>query len=139
MNLISSILFSEKSSKIVKKSIDLNARKVSVASSNIANAETPGYKAVRLNFEEALKSAVSGNSMKMKTTNLRHIQPKNEALAHFKPRIEVDKSPGRIDGNNVDIDREVTDMAEAQIAYDAAISAMKKREGIVKSAVTDSR
>lgn len=139
MNLIKSILFSDKTSKVVKKSIDFNAQKVSITSSNIANAETPGYKAVRVNFEEELRSAASGNLLKMKTTNRSHIQPRDEALANLKPQIEVDRSPGRIDGNNVDIDREVTDMAETQIAYEAAISAMKKRGAIVKYAVTDAR
>lgn len=139
MDLINSILFSDKTPKVVKKSVDFNARKASITSSNIANAETPGYKAVRMNFEEELKSAASGNLLKMKTTNRNHIQPKGGTLANLEPRIEVDRSPGRIDGNNVDIDREVTDMAETQIAYEAAISAMKKRGAIVKYAVTDAR
>ncbi len=139
MDLISSILFSDKARMVVKKSVHFNAQKVSIISSNIANAETPGYKAVRLNFEEALQSAVSGNLLKMKTTNSNHIQPSGGTLKNLKPQIEIDRSPGRIDGNNVDIDKEVTDMAEAQIAYEAAISAMKKRGAIVKYAVTDAK
>lgn len=139
MDLINSILFSDRTPKINKKAINLNAQKVSVNVANIANSETPGYKAVRVDFEKELQSAVSGNQMKMKTTNPNHIQPQEQLLKNVEPRIEVDQSPGRIDGNNVDLDKEVTSMAEAQIAYNAAIAAASKRGAIVKSAITDAR
>jgi flagellar basal-body rod protein FlgB len=42
--LLDKILFSDRTPKLLKKTVDLNLQKNSVISSNIANADTPGYK-----------------------------------------------------------------------------------------------
>ena len=64
--LLDKILFSDRTPKLLKKTVDLNLQKNSVISSNIANADTPGYKAVDLKFGEQLQTAIGGQGIKLK-------------------------------------------------------------------------
>jgi len=139
MDLINSLLFSDKTPKLIKKSLDFNTRKASVITANIANSETPAYKAVNLKFEEMLQDAATGNRLPMKTTNPKHIASGVQDLQRMEPIVEVDSSPGRMDGNNVNMEKEVTSLAQTQLAYEAAITAMSSRGAMVKSAVTESK
>jgi len=65
MELLNNILFSDKTPRLLKKTLDLYLQKNSVISSNIANADTPGYKAVDLKFDEQLRTAI-GSGIKLK-------------------------------------------------------------------------
>jgi flagellar basal-body rod protein FlgB len=139
MDLINALLFSDRTPKVIRKSLDFNSQKAAVTAVNIANAETPGYKAVSVKFEELLQAAAKGNSMPLKTTNPKHIEAGSSSLQSLKPEVEIDQSPGRLDGNNVNLEKEMTSLTETQLAYEAAISAMLKRGGIIRSAITESR
>ncbi len=137
MGLIGSILFSDRTPAMLKRSLDLNAQKASVHAANIANAETPGYKASRFEFEGILRGVVDGSAMPMKATHAGHFGAPIQDIRSIQGVTDIDLTPGRIDGNNVDMEKEVSAFSETQIAYDAAITAMNKRSGIIKSAITD--
>ncbi len=137
MGLINSLLFSDRTPALLKRSLDLNTQKASVHAANIANAETPGYKASRFEFEGVLRSAVDGSAMPMKATHAGHFGAPAQNIGSIHGITDIDLTRGRIDGNNVDMEKEVTAFSETQIAYDAAITAMNKRSGIIKSAITD--
>lgn len=137
MGLINSILFSDRTPVILKRSLDFNAQKASVHAANIANAETPGFKASRFEFEGVLRGVVDGSAMPMKITHAGHFAAPAQDIRSIQGVTDVDLTRGRIDGNNVDMEKEVSAFSETQIAYDAAITAMTKRSGIIKSAITD--
>lgn len=137
MGLINSILFSDRTPALMKRSLDLNSQKASVHAANIANSETPGFKASKFEFEGVLRSAVDGSAMPMKSTHPGHFAAPAQDIRGIQGITDVDLTRGRIDGNNVDLEKEVTAFSETQIAYDAAITAMNKRTGIIKSAITD--
>lgn len=139
MGLINSVLFSDRTPALLKRSLDLNAQKASVHAANIANAETPGFKASRFEFEGVLRGAVDGSAMPMKATHAGHFGAPMQDIKGIQGVTDVDLTRGRIDGNNVDMEKEVTAFSETQIAYDAAITAMNKRTGIIRSAITDVR
>lgn len=139
MGMIGKLLFSDRAPKIIKKSLDFNTQKAAVIAGNIANADTPGFKATRVEFESVLQQAASANTIKMKTTNEMHFQTQNQDLTSMKPNMETDPSPSRLDGNNVNLEKEMTNLAETRINYDAGITAMMKRGSIIKSAITDTR
>jgi len=140
MGMISKLLFNDRAPKVLRKSIDFNMKKVALTASNIANSETPGFKASHMEFDSVLKSATSsGNGLAMTTTNGKHISPHNPDFSSLKPNISVDHAKGRIDGNNVDMEKEMTSLTEARINYDAEITAMMKRGGIIKSAIVETR
>jgi flagellar basal-body rod protein FlgB len=105
--------------------------------SNIANAETPGYKAKKLDFEEALARALdTDGELKMKTTDSKHFNVGGGGFNNLEPEIYED-SNGIVspDGNTVDRDQEMADMAENKIMYDASVQLLNKKLGLLKYAI----
>jgi flagellar basal-body rod protein FlgB len=86
----------------------------------VANIETPGYKAKELVFEQALGDALKSQEPgPLQTTNARHLDGRGATrLEMVKPRIIDSANPvGSVDGNSVDMEREMAKLAENQIAY----------------------
>ncbi|MDR3348047.1 MAG: flagellar basal body rod protein FlgB [Acidaminococcales bacterium] len=104
-----------------------------VLSNNVANVDTPLFKRSEVLFETYLKDyldylekekkpAPPEGKLAMARTNSRHIVPRKEVLpAPFLGAIvrTVDENTMRTDGNNVDIDSEMADMAKNTIYYQA--------------------
>ena len=109
--------------------------------SNIANAETPGYKAKKIDFEEALARALDvDDELKMNTTDPKHFNVGGGGFKNLQPEIHEDAngivSP---DGNSVDRDQEMADMAENKIMYDASVQLLNKKLGLMKYAIGSDR
>lgn len=105
--------------------------------SNIANAETPGYKAKKLDFEEALARALDvDDELKMKASDEKHFNVGGGGFQNLQPEIYED-SNGIIspDGNNVDRDQEMAEMADNKIMYDATVQLINKKLGLLKYAI----
>jgi flagellar basal-body rod protein FlgB len=102
-------------------------------SRNIANIDTPGYKSEAVNFEDALRNALAPK----KTLPLSTTSPLHIALTKtVTPAISLADRPGgstRADGNNVDIDVELEEMAEAGIAYQAVSQAISSKLSLLKT------
>ncbi len=107
--------------------------------SNIANAETPGYKAKRLDFEEALQRAIDlDKTQSLEASDERHFNVGGGGFDNLQPEIYDD--PNGIvtdDGNTVDRDKEMALMAENKIMYDATAQLLKKKLGMMKYAAQD--
>ena len=88
--------------------LDLATDSVKLTATNMANIDTPGYKAVGMDFESEMQDALKGVD-------------ENRDLRQ--PRLkQVDGLIARPDGNNVSMDREGLNMAEAQLRYKTGIS-----------------
>lgn len=84
-----------------------------IISSNLANVDTPGYKAKEVVFEQELDSR-----LRMKTTDEKHLK-KSETESRF-PVAEDPFSRIGNDTNTVDIDREMMKLNQNQILFDAS-------------------
>jgi flagellar basal-body rod protein FlgB len=105
--------------------------------SNIANAETPGYKAKKLDFEEALARALDvDDQLAMKSSDSRHFNVGGGSFNNLQPEVYED-SNGIVspDGNNVDRDQEMAEMAENKVMYDATVQLINKKLGLLKYAI----
>ena len=105
--------------------------------SNIANAETPGYKTKKLDFEDALARALDvDGQLAMKSSDSRHFNVGGGSFNNLQPEVYED-SNGIVspDGNNVDRDQELAEMAENKIMYDATVQLINKKLGLLKYAV----
>ena len=105
--------------------------------SNIANAETPGYKTKKLDFEDALARALDvDGQLAMKSSDSRHFNVGGGSFDNLQPEVYED-SNGIVspDGNNVDRDQELAEMAENKILYDATVQLINKKLGLLKYAV----
>ncbi len=102
---------------LYKKSLDTFAQRHLIISSNIANVDTPGYKAKDLEFGDYLKSIVEPQNRKMELarTNERHIQKPTPYQP--KPRVFYEMRSFGPDGNSVDIDNEMVKLNENLLRY----------------------
>jgi len=99
-----------------------------VISSNIANLNTPSYKTKDVSFENVLDDKKHENTLKLMSTNSKHItsfqdesQNKNK-INHF----EVNGLEEQNDGNNVNLDHQISQMAQNQVLHGAISNSIKK-------------
>jgi flagellar basal-body rod protein FlgB len=115
-----------------KIALDGLSQRQQVISRNLANVDTPGYKAQNIDFETALHSAMQGQKGLALTTT----SPSHLASTTDKVGFTLSDRPGgsvRADGNDVDIDVELTDMSEAGIEYQAVTEAVSKKLSLLKA------
>lgn len=118
--------------------INFRQMRQKLITSNIANAETPGYKAKRLDFEDALARAIDiDKQQSMNVDDPRHYNVGGGGFNNLSPEVYEDSS-GIVsdDENTVDVEKEMVKMAENKMLYDAAIQLMNKKLGLMKYAVT---
>ena len=109
--------------------------------SNVANAETPGYKAKRLDFEQALARAIDLDKLRaMNTEDDKHFNVGGGGFDNLQPEIANDAN-GVVseDGNTVDVADEMARMAENKVLYDAAVQLLNKKLGLMRYAVSSEK
>ncbi len=125
---------------VAGRAMALMKRRQEYIASNIANADTPGYKARRFSFEKALQEAVYGDAeLALVRTHPRHIPNKPSDLSEVEGRVYRLFSPLRNDGNSVDIDREMALLAENQLMYNSVVQGYTMQIGMLKYAVSGGR
>lgn len=115
-----------------ESALSLRAQRQQVLASNIANADTPNYKARDIDFASAMQSAVtkgsSGSSGPLATTNASQMQPKDgSTLPDGTPLLYRQPAQGSADGNTVDMDVERNQFADNGIRYEAGISMINQQ------------
>ena len=116
--------------RFFQQSLGLRAQRQEVLSSNIANADTPNYKARDFDFKTAMENAM-GNRMSLPDTQLtltsaRHIpgqavSPPNVDLQY---RLPYQAS---LDGNTVDMDNERVRFADNTLHYQSSLQVLSGR------------
>lgn len=100
----------------IESYMDMISMRQKLVASNIANADTPGYKTQDLNFQTAFQSVLDGG----------------------KPNpVAVSGLATKNDGNNVDLDRESRLLAENALRFSIASSLMKEQIAQVKEAIKE--
>ncbi|MBU3214266.1 flagellar basal body rod protein FlgB [Clostridium estertheticum] len=108
---------------LLKKSMDASALRSKVSANNIANINTKNYKGLYVTFEETLKDNMAADTMK--TDNSKDIQAGN---SNGEIKVNRDESTSaRQDGNNVDIDLEMTNQAANTLMYAALVSQVNSK------------
>ena len=113
----------DKTLKALAASLKMREMRQQLITSNISNADTPNFKAKRLDFEDALQRAldVDGN-LEMLASDERHFDVGNGGFDNLKP--EVYEDPNGVvsdDGNTVDRDAEMARMVDNKVLYDASV------------------
>ncbi|WNS77168.1 flagellar basal body rod protein FlgB [Bacillus sp. DTU_2020_1000418_1_SI_GHA_SEK_038] len=103
----------------IENGLNYSSLKQKVISQNIANEATPGYKAKDVSFKQSLETAVS-RSLEANRTDQRHFDFKSSPLSNAGIINRKNVSYNH-NGNSVDIDKEMTDLAGNQIYYNALI------------------
>lgn len=108
---------------VLSKAADASWMRNDVLANNIANVDTPGYKRQDIDFESQLKQA-------LRNTRYKSVDARVSAIhsSELTPRVYTDSAnfSYRLDGNNVDIDTESTELAANQIMYNGLINSINQ-------------
>lgn len=120
-------------------SINFRSLRHNVTSANIANAETPGYKAKVMDFEDALARAVDlEGSLQQSASAPEHFAIGPGAVSRARADI-YDNPEGNVsnDQNTVDLEKEIATLQENSILYKAALQLINKKLGSIRYAATE--
>jgi flagellar basal-body rod protein FlgB len=108
----------------LERSISGATQRQEALAANIANASTPGYRRVDVDFHGALAAAMGSSDAK-------------SAVAGTSFATQADASVGatQADGNSIDIENESAKMAANALEQQAAVSVAKTRNAILRSAM----
>ena len=107
----------------LQKGLDATWLRNEVISNNIANEDTPGYKASEVRFENVLVSAISGSELELKTTREGHIKKGSPDLYELEPEVVTEENTSyRYDENNVDVEAEMVSLAQNTLQYYTMVS-----------------
>lgn len=103
--------------------LNLRAARQELIASNIANADTPNYKAKDIDFASALQGAISGGGAKlqMTTTENNHLNGSSGASVLGAPVQYRNALQPSADGNTVDMDVERAQFADNALRYEASV------------------
>ena len=122
---------------ILEKALNLRSKKHNVIASNIANMDTPDYKAFDIVIEKELQKVSGGKtSVSLNQTNKAHMQSRRSKAEGIS--VQIDDTQGlslRGDGNTVDIDKQMANMAENTLKFNAAAQMIHKKFQGLKSAI----
>lgn len=142
-------LFNDFTVNLYSKALDGHVATHRIISNNVANVNTPKYKASHVNFKERLHKALdahnSGLAVEIPPHNSglpvetapRHLPLEDtNLLKGFMPDVDVERNTiMRLDGNNVDIDAEMAKMAENSHEYAVIIRLVSDRFSGLRSAI----
>jgi len=129
----------ELSYMMLKKSLDATSARDRVIAHNIANVNTKGYKAFRVVFEEKLNGVLKGERLALKVTNEKHLND-GSSIENLSYDLKKDNSSSmRLDGNNVDIDNEMANLAANAILYNALVSQANSKIAMRRFIISEGR
>lgn len=121
-------LFNNTSFRLLEQGLDAVWLKQKVISQNIANNDTPGYKAKTVNFSAVLKEKCKSPYHKYNNT---------ESGINLKTTITQETSTNQTaDGNNVDMEKESVALADAQTQYDVLSGKISNEFAMIRTAIT---
>ncbi|MEF8794303.1 MAG: flagellar basal body rod protein FlgB [Thiohalorhabdus sp.] len=101
---------------LFRHSLDLQQQRLGTIANNVANAETPGYHAKRLQFDQQLRQAHDGGdeNLTMVSTNPRHFDT-GGSVSDVQPQVREVVQGGRVDGNTVNTQQELERLGETRL------------------------
>ncbi|HYF83062.1 MAG TPA: flagellar basal body rod protein FlgB [Clostridia bacterium] len=125
---------------MLEKALDAAWMRNETISNNIANVNTPGYKKSYVKFEELLTDAVDKFQISGIKKDGKFLPIGKDTKSTVSPEIvQEDSTSMRRDGNNVNIDVEMAELAKNSIKYNALIAQMSKEFSIIKLAINGGR
>ncbi|MEZ5316911.1 MAG: flagellar basal body rod protein FlgB [Vicinamibacterales bacterium] len=111
-------------------------QKQSVAASNLANLDTPGYRTKEVEFDDALNAELGASQMS--ATDPRHFGAGGNGTDRGRTADAADLA-SKVDGNNVSLDRELLSLSRAAGDFSAAQTVLAAKFRLVRYAINDGR
>lgn len=128
------------------KAMDIRVQKMEVVAGNLANANTPGYKAKDIDFQKAMQSAMADQSFKssptsasMAVTNERHMTGRlssSPGASPYEIEFRVPNQPDTGDGNTVEAQTERNEFLDNGLRYQASVEFLNSKIKGMKKALS---
>ncbi|MFY4783504.1 flagellar basal body rod protein FlgB [Aliarcobacter butzleri] len=116
--------------------LNFRGEKQKVISSNIANVNTPNYKTKDLVFQEELDK--NSNMLQLKRTTNNHMYNLDFTGQSNQKLIQVPGLVEQNDGNNVNLDSQMSEQSKNKILFDGIQAAIKRDSNLFKSVIDSS-
>ena len=132
---ISDFLFDDPYMKMTGRHLGYLVRRSELLAANIANADTPHYKAKDLEFRHVLAQEIGSqtNTLPMTRTTGRHLGTGDPSLGDAK--LVVDGKQTSVDRNTVNMEQEMEKGSETAMMYDVSIAYIKKKGALLDEAI----
>ncbi len=132
--LIGKKLF-DKTMSLVQRSLDIRASRHQTLSSNVANAETPGYVPKDLPFQKVFERYLdSSSTIPLEKTHPKHLPEEDPPVPQdFSAEVETQS------GSEVDIDQQMAKLAENNLMFQAGVQALIKKFEALKNTISETR
>jgi flagellar basal-body rod protein FlgB len=116
--------------------LKVSSQRMELLANNLANADTPNFKARDLDFREALAAASSPNSSaQLNTTQPNHISADADSASAANLKYRVPLAPS-LDGNTVDVQLEQAAFADNAVRFQATLTFLTTRLRTLMTAIT---
>ncbi len=132
-------ILSSSPGNILEKALAASALRQKTISNNIANVNTPGFKKSSVLFEENLQAAMNQTQLPLVRTHENHLAA-GQFTGNMEPSVVLDNTTSmRVDGNNVDVDKEMAGLAKNSIYYSAVAQQLNKYYTGLLSAIREGK
>lgn len=111
--------------RVLERGLDVASTRHQVLANNIANVDTPGFKRSGVDFAQAMADAMRTIAGSGQAPSAKIVTEESTVL--------------RNDGNNVDIEREMAELAENSLTYDAMAQLLGKRYAQLRTVINEGR
>src|SRR4051794_20241732 len=112
-------VFNDISSASLRVAVAGLAARQNAIANNIANIETPGYQARKVEFEDALRGAVA----------------RGDSPSSVSPSVKQSLEPTRLNGSNVNLDEETLSHIDTTMRYQLTLRALDSKYGMLRDAI----
>jgi flagellar basal-body rod protein FlgB len=123
---------------LLYQQLNFRGQKQKIIAGNIANINTPDYKTKDISFEGELQKAIKEKDLQLTITHHNHISPNIQKEQHSTKIYDVKGLPEQNDGNNVNLDHQMSAMAQNNIMFEALLKAVKKDSSWMKDVISSS-
>ena len=126
-------------SDLLFNQLNYRSEKQKIITSNISNINTPDYKTKGLEFDKEVQKANVQNDLQLKLTNANHMNGNLNISEKSKFKIyEIQNLEEQNDGNNVNLDTQMSLMSKNKIIFDAIQMSIKKDSRLLRSVIESS-
>ena len=115
------------------QALQVRSKRSEILASNLANADTPGYKARDIDFKQILSQAEQ-SSVRIYATNQRHIQPDNDLVSPLEMLYRTPMQPS-LDGNTVDTEQEHVAFTANAMEYQVSLRFLNDKISGLRKAI----
>ena len=128
-------------SDLLFQQLNFRGEKQKVIANNIANINTPNYKTKDLSFNGVLDKTMKNNDLQLAVTNKNHIRAEMNSNTNKDSDYklyDVKNLEEQNDGNNVNLDTQMSEMSKNSILFDAIKNSVKKDQAWFKEVIAAS-